>query len=326
VKAIVLGASGHIGSAITRELVSRGYEVTAAGRRIERPINLGGLELRYVSGDLDIPGEIDRMVEGHDVVVDAAAPYPSFLAPPAEAAGASVEHAGRRTRALIDAVHRQNARLAYVSSFATLPDGASGLEGLQRRLIRQLHPYFAVKQRIEADLIDAARVGLPVVIVNPTLCIGPWDIKTRDLCFIPRLLCGEAPASVAHAINVIDVRDIALGLVAGLQAGRHGEPILLAGHNISVEALYTWICEIGGVAPPTLVAPITMGVVATYLNEVMAGATGSIPPLPALAPMLTMLHDSFDPSDLQVELGIAPRPLSRTLTDAIDWYRQIGYC
>jgi nucleoside-diphosphate-sugar epimerase len=53
---------------------------------------------------------------------------------------------------------------------------------------------------------------------------------------------------------------------------------------------------------------------------------GATPPLPALAPMLTMLHDSFDPSDLQMELDITPRPLSQTLTDAIDWYRQIGYC
>src|ERR1700676_5212434 len=79
VKAVVLGASGHIGSAVTRELIGLGYEVTAAGRRIEPPINLAGLELRYVSGDLDVPGEIDRMVEGHDLVVDAAAPYPSFL-------------------------------------------------------------------------------------------------------------------------------------------------------------------------------------------------------------------------------------------------------
>ena len=87
----------------------------------------------------------------------------------------------------------------------------------------------------------AVRTGSPAVIVNPTLCIGPWDIKVRDLCFVARLLSGEAPASVAHSINVIDVRDTAAGLVAALERERWGEPILLAGHNISVEALYTWI-------------------------------------------------------------------------------------
>lgn len=325
-KALVLGASGHIGNAITRELIDRGYEVTATGRRPAPPINLTGLEIKYVPGDLDTPGQIDRWVEGHDVVVDAAAPYPSLLMPPAESAAASVEYAGRRTQMLIDAVHRQRARLAYVSSFATLPDRSSGFERIQREWIRRLHPYFAVKQRIEAEILAAARAGLPAVIVNPTLCIGPWDIKARELCFVPRLLCGEAPVSVAHSINVIDVRDTAAGLIAALEGGHCGEPILLAGHNLSVEALYTWICEIGAVTPPRVVAPITLGVIATYWSEIALGAIGLPPPLPALAPMLTMLHDPFDPSPVQSELGIVPRPLSGTLADAIEWYRQIGYC
>jgi dihydroflavonol-4-reductase len=326
VRALVLGASGHIGNAITRALIDRGYEVTAAGRRISLPINLAGLAIKYVQGDLDFPGQIERWIEGHDVVIDAAAPYPSRLMPHGESAAAALEQAGRRTRMLIDAVRRQQARLAYVSTFATLGDCSTGFDRIQREWIRRLHPYFAVKERIEGEIRAAARTGLTAVIVNPTLCIGPWDIKARDLCFVPRLLGGEAPVSVAHSINVIDVRDVAAGLVTALERERWGEPILLAGHNISVEALYTWICEIGGVMPPRIVAPITLGMIATYWSELALGAIGLAPPLPALAPMLTMLHDSFEPSRIQSELGIVPRSLSGTLRDAIDWYRQIGYC
>jgi dihydroflavonol-4-reductase len=325
-KTLVLGASGHLGNAIARALLDRGYETTAASRRRQPPINLAGLPVKYVSGDIDSPGQIDRWIEGHDVVVDAAAPYPSLLRPQGDTAATLVERAVRRTRTLVDVARRQHARLAYVSTFATLPDHATGFEHTQREWIRRLHPYFAVKERIEAQVIAAARSGLPVIIVNPTLCIGPWDLKPRDLCFVPRLLSGEAPVSVAHSINVIDVRDTAAGLVTALERERWGVPILLAGHNISVEALYTWICEIGGVTPPRIVAPITLGTIATYLSELAFGAIGLPPPLPALAPMLTMLHDSFDPSPLQAELGIVPRALSGTLRDAVDWYRQIGYC
>ena len=325
-KALVLGAAGHLGNAITRELIDRGYEVTAAGRRIPLPLNLVGLAIRYVPGNIESPGQIDRWLEGHDVVVDAAAPYPSLLASAGDNATAPVAQAGRRTQMLIEAVRRHSARLAYVSSFATLTDRSAGFERLQREWIRRLHPYFAVKQRIEKEVIAATRTGLRAVIVNPTLCIGPWDLKARDLCFVPRLLNGEAPVSVAHSINVIDVRDTATGLVAALEHERWGEPILLAGHNISVEALYTWLCELGGVRPPRIVAPITLGMIATYLSELALSAVGAPPPLPALAPMLTMLHDSFDPSPLQVELGIVPRALSGTLRDAVAWYRRIGYC
>lgn len=325
-KALVLGASGHIGNAVTRELIGRGYDVTAAGRRSVPPVNLAGLAITYVAGDLDAPGQLDRWLDGHDAVVDAAAPYPLLLASRAGSAADSIDYAGRRTGLLLDAVRRHHARLAYVSSFATLPDHSTGFERIQREWIRRLHPYFAVKQRIESEVLAAARAGLPAVVVNPTMCIGPWDLKDRELCFIPRLLSGEAPASVAHPINVIDVRDTAAGLVAALEAQRYGEPIPLSGHNLSVEALYTWICEIGSVAPPRLVAPLTLGVIATYLSEITLDALGLRSPLPALAPMLTMLHDSFDPGRVQSELGITPRPLSATLTDAIEWYRAIGYC
>ena len=325
-KALVLGASGHIGNAITRELIERGYEVTASSRRAEAPANLSGLAVRYLCGDLDTPGHLERAVAGHEVVVDAAAPYPSLMGPLAESAAESIDYARRRTQMLIEAVRGQHARLAYVSSFTTLPDPSSGFERLQRQWIRQLHPYFAVKQIIESEILAAARTGLRAVVVNPTLCIGPWDIKARELCFVPRLLSGEAPAAVAHSINVIDVRDTAAGLAAALEAEHYGEPIPLTGHNLSVEALYTWLCEIGGVAPPRLVAPITLAVIATCWTEIALGALGLRPPLPALAPMLTMLHEAFDQGRVQAELGITPRPLSATLADAIEWYRRIGYC
>jgi dihydroflavonol-4-reductase len=326
VKALVLGASGHIGNAVTRELVARGYEVTATGRRPQLPINLSGLAVRYLAGDLDTPGHLDHAIEDHDIVVDAAAPYPSLLPPSSIATAESLDYASRRTQSLLDAIRRQRARLAYVSSFATLPDYSSGFERAQRQLVRQLHPYFAVKELIENGLLAAARTGLPIVVVNPTLCIGPWDLKARELCFVPRVLCGESPVSTAHLVNVIDVRDTAAGLVAALEAEHYGDPIPLTGHNLSVEALYTWLCEIGGVQPPPIVAPLTLGVIATYLSEVALGALGARPPLPTLAPMLTMLHDSVDVGRVQADLGIVPRPLSATLRDAIEWYRAIGYC
>jgi len=326
VKALVLGASGHIGNAVARELIARGYEVTATSRRPLPPVNLHGLAVRYLPGDLDIPDHLDDAVEGQDIVVDAAAPYPPLLAPLANSAAESIDYASRRTRKLLDAVRRQHACLAYVSSFTTLPDHSWGFGRAQRQWIRQLHPYFAVKQVIETEILAAARAGLPAVVVNPTLCIGPWDLKARELCFVPRLLCGESPVSVAHLINVIDVRDTAAALVAALEAKHYGEPIPLTGHNLSVEALYTWLCEIGGVAPPRMVAPIALGVIAAYWSEIALGALGVRPPLPALAPMLTMLHDAVDVGRTQTDLGVSPRPLSATLTDAIEWYRRIGYC
>ena len=323
VKVLVIGAGGHLGSAVTRELLARGDEVTASGRREHPPVSLSGLKLRYVAGDAEAPGALDRLMEGQEVLVDAAAPYPSLIAAGAED---PVAQARRRTAGIIEAVRRRDARLAYVSTFTTLPERSTGLERMQREWIRRSHPYFAVKQEIEGAILAAARSGLRATVVNPTLCLGPWDLKPREYCFVARLLSGEAPVAVTHVVNVIDVREVAAGVAAALAAERYGEPIALTGHNLSVEALARWLCEIAGVAPPRLVAPVTLTAIASYWSELALGAAGLRAPLPAIAPLLTMMHDAFDAGRAQGELGITPRALSATLRDTVAWYRQIGYC
>ena len=59
--------------------------------------------------------------------------------------------------------------------------------------MRLAYPYFEVKEFIEAQIVDAARHGLRAVIVNPTYCLGPWDLRDRQRCLLHALVRG-APA------------------------------------------------------------------------------------------------------------------------------------
>jgi dihydroflavonol-4-reductase len=324
---LVLGVTGHVGNAVAREFLARGHRVTGLSRRGRSCANLDGLALRYIRGDIDSASSMAAWVRGHDIVVDAAAPYPVAL-PADGAAGAAriLDHARRRTRTLLRAVEKHHARLAYVSSFGTLPQGRTGLDRIATALITRLHPYFGVKRQIECEVLAAARRGLPVVVVNPTGCLGPWDCKDRKRCFVPALLRGEMPAATDQMLNVIDVRDVAIGVANALEQQRYGEPIPLCGHNISNEGLFRWICEMGGVRPPRVVGSSGAAVVAAYLTEIALNALRLETPLPALIAMLTYMHEYLAPSIAQVDLGVVIRPLSQTLLDSIEWYRGIGYC
>ncbi|MBI3800644.1 MAG: NAD-dependent epimerase/dehydratase family protein [Deltaproteobacteria bacterium] len=325
-KALILGATGHIGNAIVRELLCQGHQVTAISRRKEPPANLSELPISYLSGDIDTPGRLDAWVGGHEVVVDAAAPYPIYLFGATSASEKnSLTYATQRTRTLLDAIRKHEARLIYVSSFTTLLPRRQGFADWPAWL-RQLHPYFAVKELIESHLLAAARGGAPIIIGNPTLCLGPWDMKAREFCFVPRVLSGEIPVAVQQIVNVIDVRDVAVGLVAALQAERYGEPILLSGHNIAADALQSWICEIGGRTPPRLSIPASLGVLPAYAMEAIQTLTGQPASFPALSVLLLCQHEWLAPSAAQQELGLVPRPLSETLLDTIQWYRELGYC
>ena len=320
-RALVLGATGHIGNAMVRELLHSGHCVSVVSTRANPAANLAGLAVRYIHGDIDAPHMLDVWVQGHDLVVDAAAPYP-LAAFPHPGAEHPLNYADRRIRALLDAVWTHNARLAFVSSFTTIRRSRR----LYQRFAAQLHPYFAVKDHMEALVLSAACRGLPTIVINPTMCLGPWDLKPRRLCFVPQLLCAEIPIILHHTINIIDVREVALGMMRALQAERYGEPILLSGHNTSIEALYSWICQLGRVPPPRYRVPMSLSVPLAYGTEALLASTRRSMSWYSLGVILLNQHDWLAPSEAQRELGIGIRPLSQTLLESIEWYRALGYC
>jgi dihydroflavonol-4-reductase len=326
-KALVIGASGHIGNAIVRALLDRKYEVTACGRRKVLPVNLSGLPIRYASGDTETVGQFDEWIAGHELVVDAAAPYPlDTFSPFNKGAADPIAYAERRTRRLLTAISRHRARLVYVGSFVTQVRPQSNADRFEHQFMRLMHPYFEVKRLIESQVLDASRRGVPIVIANPTYCLGPWDLHDRNLCTIPLLLRGELPGSITQLLNVIDVRDVAKGILAALDTELYGEPLQMGGHNILTNEMYALICEIGGVPPPRLSTAPSLAIAGAYLAELMWGAVDEQTPLPAGGMMMARLFDYMAPSEQLQELEITPRSLSETIKDAIEWYRQIGYC
>jgi dihydroflavonol-4-reductase len=131
---------------------------------------------------------------------------------------------------------------------------------------------------------------------------------------------------ISHVLNVVDVRDVAAGIVTALQAERYGESILLSGHNIPSDVLFSWICQIGGARPPRFSVPASLGLLASYGIESFLALFGQRSPMPSLAAMLTCEMEWMAPSAAQRALGITARPLSATLQDAVAWYRTLGYC
>ncbi len=140
-------------------------------------------------------------------------------------------------------------------------------------------------------MLDASRRGLPVVIANPTYCLGPWDLRDRQLCTIPLLLRGEIPSSITQTLNVIDVRDVAAAIGAALDTERYGEPIQMSGHDISTEELYSSICELGGVPRPRISTATTFALAGAYSMELMLGMIGEKTRLPSGGMMMATLFD-----------------------------------
>ena len=327
-RALVLGATGHLGNAITRELLAHGYRVTAATRQAH-PAALAGLDVDVVHGDADRPDCLDAWLPGHDFVVDAAAPYPLNLFAAARPGGpAPLDQARRRMSTLLNSVARAGAALGHVSSYTTLPrpDAEGTIAAIEARARRRVHPYFAVKATMEAMVLEAARGGLRAAVVNPTACLGPWDRRPRELCVVPMLVTGQVPALVTQTMNVIDVRDVAAALRAALEQRRFGIPIALAGHDCRTDVLATTVCALARASAPRLRLPARLTVAGVLFAEAGWALLGRSSPLPAIGPLLVLDGYAMAPSADQRALGVLPRPLDETLRDAIAWYRSLGYC
>src|SRR5207245_183155 len=99
------------------------------------------------------------------------------------------------------------------------------------------NPYLMAKSAMEDLVLDAARIGFPVVVVNPTAFFGPYDSKptsgTQILMIARRLM----PLYMAGKANAIDVRDVAEGMVRAAERGRPGERYILGNWNTTQKEL-----------------------------------------------------------------------------------------
>lgn len=324
---LVLGASGLIGNAITRELSARGHKVTASCRARTLPANLDGLPVSVVHGDLDLPGFLEELVPGHEVVVDAAAPYPLNLVhtPPGKQrptiAGAAV-----RSERMADLMHAAGCKLVLISTLLAAPPPAErGLAGVQQRLMRVAHPYFAIKRVIERTLLQADPPLPGLLIVRPPACLGPYDTKPREQCLVPKLVAGEVKVAMTQAMNLIDTRDVARIIATAIEAERYGETLEICGHNTSIGALLDEISRQSGAPAPRWRFPANLAVLPSWWGEFAWASVGRASPLPALLPVLVS-EQRWAGQSGNSTMGITPRPLEQTVADTLSWYRELGYC
>lgn len=325
-RCLVLGGTGHIGNAFVRALLQDGHEVSVTCRQKGPRANLAGLDTNVLTGDDNSPGQLADWIRGHQIVIDAAAPYPIRLFDCDLSHRQRLEIALKRCQILIKAVQDQDADLVYISSFTTLPKHGPWYQRLQSGVIQGSHPYFETKAAIEREIVKVAYQGLKAVVINPTVCLGPWDLKPPDTCFVVSVARGELWGVTRQALNVIDVRDVASAALAALAGRRYGQPIPLSGHNVDFDSLVHKICHLAGQPAPLLQASTRLTAIGSYWLDAAFGAFGQASPIPSLPSLLLCECRAMTPSAVQRELGVSLRPLDATLRDSLNWYRQIGHC
>jgi len=328
-RALVTGASGFVGSAVARVLLEAGYQVRALTRPSSDRRNLAGLDLELAEGDVREPASLEGALAGCEVLFHVAADYRLWTPEPGALYASNVAGTRNLLEAALDAGVE---RIVYTSSVAVLglhPDGRPADEDTPVTLADMIGHYKRSKFLAEAEvrrLIEAR--GAPVVIVNPSTPVGPRDVKpTPTGQVIVDAARGRMPAYVDTGLNVAHVDDVARGHLLALQRGRVGDRYILGGENLTLREILEVVAGLVGRRPPRLRLPHQVVLPVAYAAQAWARLRSGVPPRVTVDGVRMSRKRMFFTSEkARRELGYAPRSATEGLRDAVDWFREQGYC
>jgi dihydroflavonol-4-reductase len=226
------------------------------------------------------------------------------------------------TESILKSVRSSSARSSKTTEADTTPID----ESIQLTIDDMAGAYCRGKFVAEQEAFAAAQRGLPVVVVNPTVPIGPGDRRiTPPTRMMLGFLNSKYPAYLNSTLNLIDARDVALGHVLAADKGVPGERYILGNANIQLGDLLRLLEEVSGVAMPTRQIPYWLALTVSTIQEFIADTITKKPPqAPLTGVKLARSPMLFDNTKAQTELGLTFRPLRESLVDAIADYQHRG--
>jgi dihydroflavonol-4-reductase len=324
---LVTGSSGFVGRHVVRALL-------AQGRRVR------GLDLRpgqeeegfeCVQGSVTCGETVRRALRGVDRVYHLAAD-PNLWRPDKRA---FFEINVEGTRRVLEEARRQGVeRVVYTSTESILKNFRSSerhyliTEHERPLLPREVPgPYCRSKLMAEQLALRFAQEGLPLVVVNPTLPIGPGDESlTPPTRMLLKFLNREHPAYLECDLNMIDVRDVAAGHLLAMEKGCAGERYILAGHNLQMSRILEELENLAGIPMPRRRVPYPLALAVALVSECVSDWITRRPPCAPLSGVrLARSGMAFDGTKARVKLGLPVRPFQESLREAVAWYRERGW-
>lgn len=312
---LVTGATGFLGSVLTRQLVEEDEDVRIFRREHSSLDLLGNVadEVEHAVGDVTYARSLYEAMEGVDRVYHVAAKV-SFARRDREVLRrVNVDGTANVVNAALEA---DIDRLVHTSSIAAL-----GRPLASDALIDETTPwqeashrsvYARSKRQAELEVHRGIAEGLDAVLVNPSLVFGVGNDDTNTRRIVDAVRSGWAVAAPPGGTNVVDVRDVAAGFRAAMQRGESGRQYLLGSENRSWQSILTILADAFGLEPPRYTLPGSLLNAGAAVSEAVATVTRSQPVLPrATARSAARVH-RFDNRRAREELDCTFRSFEET--------------
>lgn len=183
--------------------------------------------------------------------------------------------------------------------------------------------YYASKyyqERAAIDNFDGD--GRRLVILNPSLLLGPDDERLSSTKPVLDFLGRKIPYSPSGGLNFVDARDAAAAFISALEKGRHREKYLLGAANMTFPEFFGRLERLSGVSAPMLKVPKKLAMAGSSMIESVFKNWGKASPVASKEVEQAEYFWYFDSSKAVEELGFSPRDPQETLQDTISYIRR----
>lgn len=322
----VTGANGFIGSHVAVLAAQQGYHLRLLLRHDPLPA-LRDLGAQIFRGDVRNDADVAPFLEGADALLHVAGVNTPSSSQRDNIFTSNVEG----TKQILRAAHKAGVqRIVHTGSTAALGCAGRGQmnnEDTPFNLWNASTDYERSKflgEKAALELFE--REGVPVVIVQPSACLGPGDVKpTYAGKLILDFIHAKLPGYFDIRHNFVDVRDVAQGHLLALENGIPGQRYSLCGdQNLLLSEYFFLLSQLTGCPPPKLKLPLWAVYPLAWLCQVQSRLTGGDPFIRMSTVRRARLDMYFDNAKAKAKLGFAPRPIRSSLEDEIQWFVRQG--
>lgn len=324
-KALVTGAAGFVGSAVCRELLANGYQVTAFVRESSKRDALAGLAVDYATGDVTDCESLRRAIAGHEYVFHIAALFRETRFP--DQVYFDVNLGG--TKNVLEVCRELGVRRLIYCSTTGVTGDIKNPPGDESSPYAPRDVYQVSKTEAEKYLREEMKNPAPeIVIIRPIMIWGPGD--TRLFKMFKGLRSGRMPiiGDGKTLFHFVLVSDLARGFRLGAEtAHARGNLYLIGGREIvPIERVFEVIARaVNGKMLPFKVpkAPI---MALAWLCEMLCKPFGIEPPLYRRRVEFFTKTRAFSCEKARRELGFeTENSFEQEVGIIADWYKKQGW-
>ncbi len=319
-KKLVIGASGFLGSHVTRQLVTAGADVRVMLRRTSSTKGIDDLPVERCYGDVFDDDALRAAMTGCDVVYYCVVDARMWLRDPAPLFRTNVEG----LRHVLDAALEANLKkFVYTSTTGSLAISDT-------RPVTEDDPhnwdqggaYIEARVAGENLLLSYARdKGLPAVALCISTTYGPGDwAPTPHGSLISLVANGRFPLYLGYSAEVVGIEDASRAMLLAAEHGRNGERYIISDRYMSIRELHSIAATAVGRHPPRIGIPISVLRAGARVNDLLARLLRRDLPFAYAGIRMAELMSPLDHSKAERELGWAPEPVEDSIRKAAAFF------